>query len=96
LLRLTNLHPTKSAPSTKATGHSRKGSRGPPGSNGFGTEAVTVRGVVVTVIVVLLPAFREGGLNVAMAPTGKPVAVNVTFPGKAPPTGAVAITNIAG
>ncbi len=72
------------------------GNHWPRGPSDFGVKAVAVRGVVVTVIVVLLPAVTEGGLNIAVAPTGKPVAVNVTGPGKAPPTGAVAITNSAG
>jgi hypothetical protein len=54
------------------------------------------RGLVVTVIVVLVPAVTDDGLNDALAPLGNPLAVNVTVPGKAPPTVAVAIVKFAG
>jgi hypothetical protein len=53
------------------------------------------RGVVVTVIVVLAPAVTDDGLNDALAPVGSPLAVNVTVPGNAPPTVAVAIVKFA-
>ena len=53
------------------------------------------RAVVVTVIVVELPAVTDNGLNEALAPVGNPLAVNVTVPGKAPPTVAVAIVKFA-
>ena len=53
------------------------------------------RAVVVTVIVVELPAVTEAGLNDALAPVGNPLAVNVTVPGNAPPTVAVAIVKFA-
>jgi len=53
------------------------------------------RAVVVTVIVVGLPAVTDDGLNEALAPVGKPLAVNVTVPGNAPPTVAVAIVKFA-
>ena len=49
------------------------------------------RAVVVTVIVVLVPGVTEAGLNDALAPVGNPFAENVTVPGNAPPTVAVAI-----
>jgi hypothetical protein len=53
------------------------------------------RAVVVIVIVVLVPAVTDAGLNDALAPVGKPLAVNVTVPGNAPPTVAVAIVKFA-
>ena len=53
------------------------------------------RAVVVTVIVVELPAVTDAGLNDALAPVGNPLAVNVTVPGNAPPTVAVAIVKFA-
>ncbi len=66
----------------------------------FGVDGGTVicanpRAVVVTVIVVGLPAVTDDGLNDALAPVGNPLAVNVTVPGKAPPTVAVAIVKFA-
>lgn len=54
-----------------------------------------VRAVVVTDIVVLVAALTDDGLNVALAPIGKPLAVKVTVPGNAPPTVAVAIVKFA-
>ncbi len=54
------------------------------------------REVVVTVIVVGFPAATGAGLNEALAPVGNPLAVNVTVPGNAPPTVAVAIVKFAG
>src|ERR1700722_14208836 len=98
LLRLTKPNTDKSIPRTRATGRSGNdpGIHGPRGPNGFGAKAVTVCGVVVTVIVVLFPGVTAGGIDVAIAPNGKPVAVNVTEPTKVPPTGAVAIANSAG
>ncbi len=53
------------------------------------------RAVVVIVIVVLVPAVTDDGLNDALAPVGNPLAVNVTVPGNAPPTVAVAIVKFA-
>lgn len=53
------------------------------------------RAVVVTVIVVLVPAETDAGLNDALAPVGNPLAVNVTAPGNAPPTVAVPIVKFA-
>jgi hypothetical protein len=53
------------------------------------------RALVVTVIVVLVPAVTDAGLNDALAPVGSPLAVNVTVPGNAPPTVAVAIVKFA-
>ena len=53
------------------------------------------RAVVVTVIVVLVPAVTDAGLNEALAPDGNPPAVNVTGPENAPPTVAVAIVKFA-
>jgi hypothetical protein len=47
------------------------------------------------VIVVPVPGVTEEGLNVAVAPVGKPLAVKVTIPVNAPPTGAVVIAYIA-
>ena len=52
--------------------------------------------VVVIVIVVLVPAVTDVGLNDAVAPAGNPLAVNVTLPENAPPTVAVAIVKFAG
>ena len=40
------------------------------------------------------PALTEDGLNDAAVPVGKPLAVNVTAPGNAPPTAAVAIVKL--
>jgi len=72
------------------------GKSGPCWSNGFRENAETGRAVVVTVIMVLVPGVTEAGLNVAAAPRGSPVTVNVTGFGKAPPTVAVEIENAAG
>ena len=47
------------------------------------------------VIVVPRPAVTDAGLNDALAPVGNPLAVNVTVPGNAPPTVAVAIVKSA-
>ena len=47
------------------------------------------------VIVVLVPAVTDAGLNEALAPAGNPLAVNVTAPENAPPTVAVAIVKFA-
>ena len=60
-----------------------------------GAICANPRGLVVTVIVVLVPAVTDDGLNDALAPLGNPLAVNVTVPGKAPPTVAVAIVKFA-
>jgi hypothetical protein len=51
--------------------------------------------VVVTDIAVPVPALTDDGLNVALAPIGRPLAVKVTAPGNAPPTVAVAIVKFA-
>jgi hypothetical protein len=52
--------------------------------------------VVVTVIVVLEPGATDVGLNVAPAPVGNPLAVNVMLFANAPPTVAVLIVNVVG
>lgn len=52
------------------------------------------RAVVVTVIVVLVPAVTDDGLNDALAPVGNPLALNVIWPEKVPPIGAVAIVYV--
>jgi hypothetical protein len=54
------------------------------------------RAVVVTVIVVLEPGATDVGLNVAPAPVGNPLAVNVTVFANAPPTVAVLIVYVVG
>jgi hypothetical protein len=61
-----------------------------------GAICANPRAVVVTVIVVGLPAVTDDGLNEALAPVGNPLAVNVTGPEKVPPTVAVAIVKFAG
>jgi hypothetical protein len=47
------------------------------------------------VIVVLVPALTDAGLNATVLAVGNPLAANVTGPGNAPPTGAVAIVKFA-
>ena len=66
------------------------------GFDGGAMNCASPRAVVVTVIVVGLPAVTDAGLNETLAPLGNPLAVNVTVPGKAPPTVAVAIVKFAG
>lgn len=65
------------------------------GTNGGVLICARPRAVVVTVIVVLVPTETDDGLNDALAPLGSPLAVNVTVPGNAPPTVAVAIVKFA-
>jgi hypothetical protein len=66
------------------------------GLDGGAIISANPRAVVVTVIVVGFPAATDAGLNEALAPVGNPLAVNVTVPGNAPPTVAVAIVKFAG
>ena len=81
-----------------AAGHAGNdgGKSGSCWSNGFRRSAEPVRAVVVTVIVVLVPGVTEVGLNLAAAPVGSPVTVNVTGFVRVPPTVAVEIANAAG
>lgn len=65
------------------------------GLDGGAVICASPRAVVVTVIVVGLPAVTDDGLNEALAPVGNPLAVKVTVPGNAPPTVAVAIVKFA-
>jgi hypothetical protein len=59
-----------------------------------GAICANPRAVVVIVIVVGLPAETDDGLNDALAPVGKPLALNVIWPEKVPPIGAVAIVYV--
>jgi hypothetical protein len=79
---------------TKLISHS--GRSGVVGRDGGNDIPVELRAVVVIVIDVLVPALTDVGLKVAAAPVGRPLAVNVTVPGNAPPTAAVAIAKFAG
>ena len=74
--------------------NSDSGRVGPLGLNGVRIICADLRTVVVTVIVVLVPAATDAGLNDAAAPAGNPEAVNVTIPGNVPPTDAVEIVTI--
>jgi hypothetical protein len=65
------------------------------GLDGGAVSCAEPRAVVVTVIVVPVPAVTDAGLNDALAPVGRPLAANVTLPGNAPPTVAVAIVKLA-
>ena len=64
------------------------------GVDGGAVICANPRAVVVTVIVVLVPAATDDGLNDALAPLGKPLALNVIWPEKVPPIGAVAIVYV--
>jgi hypothetical protein len=75
--------------------NSHNGRAGFFGVDGGAVICANPRAVVVTVIVVGLPAVTDDGLNEALAPVGNPLAVNVTVPGNAPPTVAVAIVKFA-
>ena len=48
---------------------------------------VASRWMVITVVAPAVPGVTVGGLNVAVAPGGSPVAESVTTLSKAPPTG---------
>lgn len=74
---------------------SPSGRSGVFGLDGGNDVPVVLRAVVVIVNDVPVPALTDAGLNVAVAPVGKPEAVNVTAPGNAPPTVAVAIEKLA-
>jgi hypothetical protein len=74
----------------------QSGRSGVAGLDGVCNVPVVLRAVVVIVIDVPVPALTDAGLNVAVAPVGKPAALNVTEPGNAPPTVAVAIAKLAG
>lgn len=50
---------------------------------------------MVIVIVVLVPALTDAGLNDIAVAVGNPLAEKVTGPGNAPPTVAVAIVKFA-
>ena len=73
-------HRASATPINVTAGHPGKcdGQRrcGGPGCSSI--NALDVRAVVVTVIVVVDPAATEAGLNNALPPGGSPVAVNVT------------------
>lgn len=75
---------------------SQSGRSGVAGRAGDGNVPVVLRAVVVIVMDVAVPALTDAGLNVAVAPVGKPLALKVTEPGNAPPTVAVAIAKLAG
>ena len=82
--------------SNSANVNNHSGRAGLFGADGGVVICANPRAVVVTVIVVGLPAATDTGLNDALAPVGNPLAVNVTVPGNAPPTVAVAIVKFAG
>lgn len=64
------------------------------GAEGGVVISAEPREVVVTVMVVLAPALTDVGLNDALAPVGRPLAVKAMEPGNAPPTVAVAIVKL--
>ncbi len=89
-------NPSEVSASASTTAINHSGRFGALGLIGVGGVCAKPRAVVVTVIVVLEPGVTDVGLNVAPAPVGNPLALNVMLFANAPPTVAVLIVNVVG